>query len=324
MNRGNQAHHNADEYLQSLQKQLSGFPPQEQAAILDEIASHIESGQDDPDMGDTQNHRLQKLLAELGSPEQLGNNLHRVHRPKHWIDLLWVLIPLYVVMPLVRRLVIPNDPWSEPDNAFVGLGIRVMIAIGALLLVVSWQRRSVLLQLFWVPESAAYLTSLIVREQRYELWLSTGVTNLLESVLWLMALSGLLIWLARLLKSNREDGSLVIFGLMPLLLTACNMLEVLTLQSLGWAIHQNLWVYWMSWGWQVISVAWLIVFFLSPGRTGRWLALGLQAGFTFLMRGAVWPHPLLVAIWVVFPFLIAMAWAMDQRQQDRLRLRPGG
>src|SRR5512139_1034622 len=40
-----------EEYIQSLRKQLKGFPIHEQDALIDEIRSHIESGEEDPKLG---------------------------------------------------------------------------------------------------------------------------------------------------------------------------------------------------------------------------------------------------------------------------------
>jgi hypothetical protein len=49
------------EYLQKLRKQLSGFSIEEQNALIEEIHSHIESGEDDPKMGRNSDERRKSL-----------------------------------------------------------------------------------------------------------------------------------------------------------------------------------------------------------------------------------------------------------------------
>jgi len=64
-----------EEYIQALRKQLKGFSSEEQAAVIEEICSHIESGEEDTRMGKNPEQRRKKLMKELGTPEQLGKAL---------------------------------------------------------------------------------------------------------------------------------------------------------------------------------------------------------------------------------------------------------
>ena len=67
-----------EEYLHSLQQHLKDFPAEEQAAIMEEIQSHMESGENDPRMGTNGEQRRDRLMKEMGSPEDLGRGFRSV------------------------------------------------------------------------------------------------------------------------------------------------------------------------------------------------------------------------------------------------------
>src|SRR5512142_2656501 len=82
-----------EEYLRSLQKQLKDFPAEEQAALMDEIKGHIESGENDQRMGSDENDRRDKLTREMGSPEDMGTGFRRIYRPGRLLDYMLIVIP---------------------------------------------------------------------------------------------------------------------------------------------------------------------------------------------------------------------------------------
>src|SRR5512146_238944 len=100
---------NADDYLQRLDRQLKDFPAEDRQDLLDEIASHLESGQQDPHLGD-EAQREHKVLAEMGAPEQMGRGLRGLYRPNRLVDLLWLYIPDVIASYLIYAIVASLHP----------------------------------------------------------------------------------------------------------------------------------------------------------------------------------------------------------------------
>jgi len=73
----------------------------------------------------------------------------------------------------------------------------------------------------------------------------------------------------------------------------------------------------------LLEVAWLVLFFLSPRREGRWLALELEALNFFMVKTvAYWPdQPWMVPYALILPVLVAMAWWLDHKNQPQVGLR---
>jgi uncharacterized membrane protein len=94
------------EYMRSLQKQLRRFPPAERAALIEEITSHIESAETDPALADSPEQRRRKLMAELGSPKELGKGFRAIYRPDRWIDFLLIAVPLLILIPYFNTLLL--------------------------------------------------------------------------------------------------------------------------------------------------------------------------------------------------------------------------
>lgn len=59
------------DYTQRLRQHLKEFSQEEREALLEEISSHIESAEDDPQLGSNREERIQKLMAELLSFKEL-------------------------------------------------------------------------------------------------------------------------------------------------------------------------------------------------------------------------------------------------------------
>lgn len=34
--------------------------------------------------------------------------------------------------------------------------------------------------------------------------------------------------------------------------------------TLDWSFERRLWIYWIAWGYQVVSIGWIALFFLTP------------------------------------------------------------
>ena len=70
-----------DEYLKILRDKLKSFSPTDQARLVEEIGSHIESSEEDPSLGKDSVQRRKKLMAELGSPGQMAKGFKVIYQP---------------------------------------------------------------------------------------------------------------------------------------------------------------------------------------------------------------------------------------------------
>jgi hypothetical protein len=119
---------NADEYLEELSRKLKDYPRAQREEFLNEIASHIESGGEDPGQGKDPLEREQRVMAEMGSPEHMEGGLRRVHRRSRWIDLLLVLFALLPLMQMVANVQTGQMIRSLPQQPFVPpFGIDIML-----------------------------------------------------------------------------------------------------------------------------------------------------------------------------------------------------
>jgi hypothetical protein len=313
----------SQDYLVQLQNQLKGFSPQEQAAILEEIASHIESGQGDPDLGDSTMERQRKLLKELGTPQLMGKKMKQVHRPNRVVDLLLVLVPALVFIPLVSMIVGQPIDYSPLDPNLL-LSLRGVIAISGAMLLIGWLRRSDILLIYWSSDALLRVLSLMLREQRFSIGQEAIFDTAVECFFWWLALIGLVVLFCGLLWRNRANSSLVIFGLLPILAAAASLGEYYWLRTYtGLSASPLSWPEWLYQVSRFLEVAWLVLFFLSPRREGRWLALELEAINVFMMKTvAYWPdQPSIVLYTLILPVLVAMVWWLDRKNQPQVVLR---
>jgi len=307
-----------EDYLAQVRRQLKGFPAEAQAAILDEIASHIESGQADPGVGEA------RVMAELGAPEQLGRELRGIHRPSRLVDLLLALGPYFLLSPLVALVVGyfygPMVEWS-PSSPYLYLGGRISVLLAILLALVARQRRSAPLTLFWLSTGLATLVSVMTRETRFLPGLARIPGSLVESLLLYAVLLALFAWLAWVLKQQLFDGLLVVFALLPLLLAAANYSTgqvllrgdiphppglALPFGLLGILAHQAAWAVGMA------------LFFLFPQRDARWLGLLLMDLYSVYPNlSAYRASPAILLIWSAFAALVLLAWGWDLGRRGR-------
>src|SRR6266498_1512925 len=133
----------AQDYIQILRKQLKDFSLEEQEALIEEISSHIESGEDDPKIGKTGDERKKKIMAELGSPQDMSGGFKAIYRNDRLIDYLFIAIP-YLLYPFLNTLYISlMSKYSWAD-------VRLDILIHLPLVVIGLWRRSAPLTLFWI------------------------------------------------------------------------------------------------------------------------------------------------------------------------------
>ncbi len=206
-----------EDYLQRLQKQLKGFAPEERAALMEEIRSHIESGEQDPEMGKDAENRRAKLMHELGSPEEMGRGFKALYRPNRLVDYLLIAIP-FALYPLLNSLYLqlrPQYPWMD---------VRVDVLIHLPLVAIGIWRRSALVTLFWISVLTVPLLYIVTQG----LWQSYWYFGL-QTILWAILLAGLLALSGRIMWRNRGDLLTVAFGLLPL--------SVLVMGVVLWIIH---------------------------------------------------------------------------------------
>jgi hypothetical protein len=318
---------NAEQYLDHLSSELKGFPPQEKAALIEEIATHIEEGQTDPHLGHDALERNQKLEAEMGSPHDLGRGLEQVHRPNRWLDFLLVFIPFEVLKyPLLTLLLLffgnlartNSSPFSEP---YLVTSIRAFFLLYGLMVLIALRRRSLDVLFFWLPQTILIAFTLIFREKRWMLQspFNAHQAGMIESLLWLILLAGMLSWLAYLLWVNRRNSLLIVLALIPFLITVENMSLVPYISG-----GQFSGGYWLP-DWNLIVIAgfplglyqvsvllWPLLFYVSRQWQIRWVGLLLNAAPLALLNFvASTPYKQLAALWVIPIALVLTGWLID-------------
>jgi hypothetical protein len=316
-----------EEYLDQLRKQLEGFSPEERASLLDEITSHIESGEEDPTRGRDSQERLQRVMAEIGSPEQMGSGFKQVYRPNRFLNVLIAFLPSLFLLPLVQPLTLLIlgtfvGPEPVPTSLWLGTSIRASILISGFLILLSLWRRSVWLLLFWIPETVAHLITLLSREGRWALLNQASTANAAESAIWYVLLAGLTLAFIRLLWVNRRNFLLVNFALLPILMVATGYLTFLLATTMGFSyidptsstefIIVN----------ELANVAWIPLFFIPLRRNVRWLALALSALFFLLKWDYLFGlHALPILLSAIPLLIVAIGWRLDVRGQHAVIFR---
>ncbi len=307
-----------EDYLNALSRQLKGFPPEEQAALIEEIASHIESGEADPGIGQNTEQRRKRLMAELGSPQEMGKGFKAIYRSGGLIDYLWIAIP-YALYPFLNMLYIN-----------MRLDLRFDILLHLPLIAIGLWRRSAPLALFWIITISGQL--LYIATQGY--WQGFWYYGI-QTVIWALLLFGLLILTGMIIWKNRHDALVVMFALLPLsMLVFGNLLAI-------WRPTSH--TVYSSWDVSLLNIfleirglafyvpfATMAMFFLPANRNIRWMALlisGLWIGLgrDYLLEYqtgniafmAHWVHTL----WAILPLIIvAFGWWLDQKKRLQLQL----
>ncbi len=315
-----------EEYIQSLQKQLKDFPPEEQAALMEEIKSHIESGEKDLQKGEDQDQGRKRLMHELGSPEELGKGFKALYRPNRFVDYLLVAIP-YSLYPFLNALYIhlrPQYPWMD---------LRIDILIHLPLVWLGLCRRSAPLALFWLSIIVMQLLYMVTQGFWQSYWYF-GV----QTVIWALLLAGLLVLLGRIVWNNRNDLLIVTYALLPLSMLVLGMILWIT-HPTGYStynpVDRSLLVIYNELEGRGIpfyeTIVTMALFFLPTNRNIRWVALAASAlmiglGREYLMDRQFGDTMGYLAYWVyylyvLFPLTIVFCgWWLDRRKREQIQL----
>ncbi len=309
-----------EEYLRSLQKQLKDFAPEERTAIMDEIRSHAESGEEDLKQAGS------KLMKELGSPEDMGKGLRAVYRPNRLVEYLLVAIP-YVLSLYLTEFYLglrPEYPWMD---------IRINVVFDLLFVAVGFARRSVLVTLFWMNIAIMQLLYIVVQGVWQPYWYFGT-----QTILWAIILAGLLVLFARLVWQNRSDTLIVVFALLPLCMELLGI-GLWNIQPVTYAfssLDRSLLIIFLQLQEGNIqlyaTLATTALFFLASNRDLRWASLVASALFLGFARAYLFDyeagsHVASVAQWVyylyiLFPLgMVVSAWRLDYNSRQQALLR---
>jgi hypothetical protein len=310
---------NSDEYLHRLEGQLKDFPAENRQELLAEIASHLQSGQEDPHLGD-QAARESKVLSEMGTPEQMGRGLRGLYRPNRLVDLLWLLIPDLIASQLIYLVIANLYPvfTREPVAAdpMLYLSIRLVIVLGLICVLVGWKRRSAPLLIFWLTATVGSVASLMTREHRWAPGNETVPGTTWEGLLFYAILVVLLGWLVRTLEQKHFDPLLVVFAVLPLGLTGVNYaaaLISLTLNPTRDLLFNNSTIFYLA-GW----MAGIGLFFLAQNRELRWIGMVLIAiTYTIAPLSQYGFYLPIIGLYGVLMALVFIGWALDLRRRGR-------
>ena len=309
-----------EEYLQKLRRQLREFSWEEQEALMEEISSHIESGEEDPNMGKDAEQRRKKLMNELGSPRVLGKGFKNTYRPDRLIDYLLVAVP-YLLYPILNSFymgLMPTYSWAD---------VRLDVVIHLPLVVLGLWRRSSALVLFWITILVSQL--LYITTQSYWFY---GI----QTIFWALLLLGLVVLAGYILYKSQHDLLLMIFGLLSLSMcilgSIFSVLRPTGATSYG-LLNQSLMVSYLS----IRDLRFYLIlgtmalFFLPVNRRIRWLALllyGLIIGLgrdyliEFQTGGTMTPIASWVYyLWIMLPILIVFfGWWLERSKGQQLEL----
>lgn len=305
----------ADEYIQTLRKHLRDFSSKEQEALIEEIRSHIESSEDDPEMGRNREERREKLMAELGSPEDMSDGFKSIYRRDRLIDYLFIAIP-YLLYPFLYNMLyinlMPKYSWAD---------VRLYILIQLPLVLIGLWRRSILLTLFWATTIVTQIITMLLITQ--------GYYGNLQIAVWLLLALGSFILIGYILWQNRHDALVNALGLLPLLMCLVGSILAIIHPGTGTSYISGsldrllLIVYadiagfgsgYLPFYGTLVSMA---LFFLVMNRNIRWLALGLYGLVMALSRNYLnvfdanqgLMHPSVYSLYVMVPLvLIVLGW----------------
>jgi len=311
-----------EEYVQRLRKQLKGFSPEEQEALMEEIQSHIESGEEDSAMGKNAEQRRTKLMAELGSPKDLGRNFKTTYRQNRFVDYLWIAVPylLYPFLNILYMNLMPKYPWAD---------VRLDILIHLPLIAIGFWKRSVPVSLFWGATVVTQIAAMLL--------ITHGYYGTVQTAVWFVMMQGLIVLLAYVLWQNRQEFLTVTFGLLPLILGFTGVLTVMIqphipsqLSSLD-RVLLHLYISltrsgdYLSFYGTLITLA---LFFLAPNSNLRWFGLGLYGLVLGLSRDYVSIFaaeqglltPSICTFFILLPSIIVfLGWLQSQHKTQQSR-----
>jgi hypothetical protein len=313
-----------ENYLRSLRKQLKGFPANEEAALIEEIKSHIESGEADQRLGQEPEQRTNKLLNELGSPGEIGRGFRAIYRPNRVMDFLLCAIP-YVLSLFLTAFYMglrPRYPWMD---------IRINVIFALIFVAIGSWRRSVLVTLFWLNVAVMQLSYVVLQGVWQPYWYFGR-----QTIFWAVLLLGLLGLFGSIVWKNRRDPLIAVYALLPL------VMEIIG--SAVWSIQPVTYVYspldrslllvflkiYSGDSSLYAKLAITALFFLPSNRNLRWLALLLSALMIGLGREYLFDYHTgavaMVAQWIYYLYIIVpitmvfLGWWLDRNQRPHAQL----
>jgi len=306
-----------DEYLQVLRNKLKRFPLEDQAALIEEIGSHIECGEEDASMGKDPAQRRQKLMVELGSPGQMAKGFKRIYQPGGLIDYLLIAVPYLINLPINLLLVsqMPKYPWAD---------VRLVIVFHLVVLAIGFWRQSILVILYWL----AHLSIQLI----FVLWHVNGYFGALQTALWSIVLAGLIFLFGRIVWKNRRDLLIVIYALLPFSMGVLALAITIIQQGRNdIAPFGHLDLFLLQFSTQYAGFIYytelvaLGLFFMVKDRDLRWSALAIQGLCFGLYRewldADVINASLVYYLWIILPVtFVFLGWWLDRSKRENLKL----
>jgi len=306
-----------EEYLQNLRNKLGMFSHTNQIVLIEEIGSHIESGENDPKLGFDPAERRKKLMSELGTPKQMARGFEQIYQTGSLINYLLIAIPYLLNLPINLLLLslIPKYSWADA---------RLVVVFHLLILAIGIWRRSILVILYWLADLAVQLLGVLV--------LVNGFYGTFQTTLWCIVLAGLFFMLGRVVWQNRQDILIIIFALLPFIMGVFALLLGLLQPSgrgdaslfLPFNIYllrfYNNYASFMYYGMVVV----LAPFFLIRNRDFRWGALLLYWLFSGLYRNWLGTDfifsTMFNILWLLFPvFVVLSSWFLERHNKQHLK-----
>lgn len=85
-------------YLSHLRKKLKGINHSKCEDITAEIRSHIEDGLQDPRIGASERQRLERVMSEIGHPEEMAKGMNKVYRTRWYIRLIMAVGAILLIL----------------------------------------------------------------------------------------------------------------------------------------------------------------------------------------------------------------------------------
>lgn len=307
-----------EEYLRRFSQQLKDFSPEEQASLLEEISSHIESHQEDPRIAQNSEERRNKLMSELGSPQEMGRKFKMIYRPDRFVEFLLVVIP-YLLYPFVSVTLVKMFG--------VEYMVRAWVLLYSLLILIGLWRQSILITIFWITMIVTTIISMLL--------VGYAFYGSVQSILWLAYAIGLLFLLGQIVWQNHNDLLTVLFAGVPLLICAYGSVFLLfhpqyAGSPLGVLDKLLLNIYIKSGGGGYFSyfgyILAITLFFLATNRDIRWLALaifGLINTFSryYLSLSNDLMPPWVYSLYIFIPLVIVLlGWLAERNKRKQISL----
>jgi len=308
-----------DEYLQALRRKLTGFSRADRAALIEEVGSHIESGENDPRLGRSLSERRKKLMSEMGSPGRLAQGFRMIYQPDGLLDFLLVAVPLLLNTKLNLLLIslMPRYPWAD---------VRLVVLLRLLLIGIGMWRGSKLLMLAWTGRTAVQVVAMLTLTHGYFLH---------QGIIWFPVLLGLICLLSWVVWQNRHDALVAVYAFLPLVVGGLGIaidlvptvwptsnLDFARLQVFARHIDPLMLQVFSRFSnpLDILNYAALAVIFLARNRDLRWTGLAIYA----LILGC-WETQSreILFTWVILPsVMVLFGWCLDLVKWRRMRLVP--